>query len=82
MNWNIDDLFEEYRRADFNKQLHFYLQYPDLRPKFFEMDRNNVKREGTDDLPRFARLAKIPAGSLFNLKSVCEEVFRHSLNRT
>jgi hypothetical protein len=71
MNWNANDPLEEYRSADFNKRLHLYLQYPELRSEFVEMDRNDLQREAPQCVPGFNCLPKIRLRSLFNLKAGC-----------
>ena len=37
-----DPIIAEYRKADFNRRLHMYLQFPHLRSKFIIMDQNDL----------------------------------------
>ena len=38
MRRTTGDLLNEYRHANFNKRLHLYLQYRELRPDFMELN--------------------------------------------
>lgn len=40
MSRNTNNLLDEYRYADHTKRLHLYLQYPELRPEFALIERN------------------------------------------
>ena len=48
MKQSISGLLDRYRCADGNTRLHLYLQYPELRTEFFEMDRSDLCREQED----------------------------------
>ena len=37
-----DPIITEYSKADFNRRLHMYLQFPHLRSKFIIMDQNDL----------------------------------------
>ena len=39
MKQSISGLLDRYRCADWNTRLHLYLQYPELRTEFIEIDR-------------------------------------------
>jgi len=39
MNRMTGSLLEDYRQADFTKRLHLFLEYPDLRADFTEIER-------------------------------------------
>jgi len=41
----IESLLEEYEKADWNKRLCMYLQFRDLRPRFFEKERSIISQE-------------------------------------
>ena len=41
----IEDILEEYEKADKNKRLHMYLQFPDLRAIFSEKERGIIYQE-------------------------------------
>jgi hypothetical protein len=45
MECTIGDLLNEYRQADFTKRLHLYLQYPELRTEFADMEREALHAE-------------------------------------
>ena len=44
MKQSISGLIDRYRCADGNTRLHLYLQYPDLRTEFIEVDRSDLCR--------------------------------------
>ena len=41
MTQGHDQIIAEYRDADFNRRLHMYLQFPQLRSEFMIMDQND-----------------------------------------
>ena len=54
MTENYDKIVAEYREADFNHRLSLYLQYPQLRLDFIQIDQNDL----TSDLSTGSRLRK------------------------
>jgi len=58
MQWTTSDLLDDYRHADFFKRLHLYLQYPELRPEFAEMDRNELPPATLGSMPGCKPLPK------------------------
>lgn len=46
---NKNDLLEEYEKADRPRRLHLYLQYPDLRRAFFDIDVNGRRWQAAPD---------------------------------
>jgi len=48
MKQHIYGLLDRYREADWNTRLDLYLQYPDLRGEFLEIDRDGLCREWED----------------------------------
>lgn len=71
MRWTISNPLDEYRRADFPKRLHLYLQYRDLRSEFVEMDRNGLHRETPNSRPRHKCFSVICGGTLSHLPGGC-----------
>lgn len=56
-----EELFEEYRKGDFHRRLHLYLQYRDLRSRFTQIDSNELKEHkelAMIELPRI-----VPSGA-------------------
>jgi len=45
MTRNIEEIYGDYRKADFTDRLHIYLQFPELRNDFLEIEQ---KEMGTD----------------------------------
>ena len=56
-----DPIIAEYRKADFNRRLHMYLQFPHLRSKFIIMDQNglNPNESAGFQLPRNSLAAQL-----------------------
>jgi hypothetical protein len=52
MTENYDKITAEYREADFDHRLSLYLQYPQLRSDFIQIDQNDL----TSDLSTGSRL--------------------------
>ncbi len=48
MKQSISGLMDRYRAADGNTRLHLYLQYPELRAEFIEIDRSDLGRKQED----------------------------------
>lgn len=42
MNSKAERLLEDYRQADFTKRLHLFLEYPELRIEFMQIDQDTV----------------------------------------
>ena len=36
---NLEEIYDQYRKANFTDRLNIYLQFPDLRREFLEIDR-------------------------------------------
>ena len=69
MEWTTSDLLDQYRRADFTKRLHLYLQYPELRADFTEIDRKDLHDEKQGCIIGSEGASEVPVRSLFGLKS-------------
>ena len=56
-----DQIIAEYRDADFNRRLHMYLQFPQLRSRFIIIDRGNLNPESPTGFtsPRFSLAARM-----------------------
>jgi len=52
MKQTTNDLLDDYRDADLTKRLHLYLQFPELRTEFIEMDRNELYLREPRKLPK------------------------------
>jgi hypothetical protein len=50
MTINLEDIYDQYREADFNDRLNIYLQYPELRDDFctIEEQEEQTMSFGTD----------------------------------
>ena len=64
MKQSMSGLMDRYRCADGNTRLHLYLQYPELRTEFFEIDRIDLCRKQVD-LTRSARCCSTVQKSRF-----------------
>lgn len=55
MTSNLEEIYGRYREADFMGRLHIYLQFPELRDDFLEIDRkgdnDHVGSNGTRKKP-------------------------------
>lgn len=49
---SCENIFEVYRNADFMNRLHIYLQYPDLRENFLEIDQADTGKDPFASVPR------------------------------
>jgi hypothetical protein len=38
MTTNLEEIYSRYRKADFTERLNIYLQFPELRDEFFEIE--------------------------------------------
>jgi hypothetical protein len=67
----ISGLMDRYRDADGNTRLHLYLQYPELRTEFFEIDRIDLCRK-PEDRTRSARCCStVQKGRFFGIMAGC-----------
>jgi hypothetical protein len=64
MKQSISGLLDRYRCADGNTRLHLYLQYPDLRTEFIEIDRIDLSRK-QEERTRSARCISTVQRQLF-----------------
>jgi hypothetical protein len=55
MTNHLEEIYDRYRKADFMGRLHIYLQFPELRDDFLEIDRkgdsDHVGSNGTRKVP-------------------------------
>ena len=42
MNTNLNNIYDDYRKADFTDRLHMYLQFRELREDFFEIEQEKT----------------------------------------
>ena len=71
MESTTSERLDEYRRSDLTKRLHLYLQYPELRAEFTEMDRGAL-HPGARDCGRGSECrARITGGDIFRPKPGC-----------
>lgn len=64
MTSHLEDIYNRYRNAEFTRRLDIYLQIPELRNDFLEIDQSEKKTTSignTDTSNLFSRLRK-PAG--------------------
>jgi hypothetical protein len=71
MRHTTNDLMDEYLQADFTKRLHLYLQYPELRTEFTEVERENLQPEGEHSMSGSKRIPNVRADDLLTLKPCC-----------
>ncbi len=71
MNQSISGLLDRYRCADWNTRLHLYLQYPDLRIEFIEIDRNDLCRKQEDRTQNARCIATVQKGHFFGVLAGC-----------
>ncbi len=57
MRTNLDEIFEQYRRSDFMDRLNIYLQFPELRNEFLDIDQKETH-------PDFLDTVKTPSRGL------------------
>ncbi|MBP1739656.1 MAG: hypothetical protein H6Q48_1949 [Deltaproteobacteria bacterium] len=67
MEWTAKDLLDEYSRADFSKRLNLYLQYPEARSEFMEIDRKGLRVESLRVRHQSTDSPMIRVGALFSL---------------
>ena len=71
MKQSISGLLDRYRCADWNTRLHLYLQYPDLRTEFIEIDRSDLCRK-QEERTRSARcISTVQKGNFFGVMAGC-----------
>lgn len=66
MTSHLEDIYNRYRSAEFTQRLDIYLQFPDLRNDFLEIDLKEKKTVNTGNAiasKLFSRL-RMPAGLL------------------
>jgi len=61
MKINLEEIYSRYRKADFTDRLNIYLQFPDLRNAFIEIDQK-------DRRPTFFEDTKSPSKGLNRIK--------------
>jgi hypothetical protein len=71
MNQSISGLFDGYRCADWNTRLHLYLQYPELRTEFIEIDRSDLCRKQEDHMRRDRCISTVRRGNFFGVMAGC-----------
>jgi hypothetical protein len=81
MKQSISGLMDRYRDADGNTRLHLYLQYPELRTEFFEIDRIDLRRK-QEDRRRSARcISTVRRGNFFGVMAGCMRRLRRGPER-
>ena len=58
MTINLEEIYNQYRKGDFTDRLNIYLQFPELRNDFFEIEQNE-KQPFFSKAPNFDRRASI-----------------------
>ena len=71
MKQNISSLLDRYREADWNTRLHLYLQYPDLRDEFIEIDRVDLCREQEDRTRSAGCISTVQKSHFFGVMAGC-----------
>ncbi len=71
MKHSISGLLDRYRDADGNTRLHLYLQYPELRAEFFEIDRSDLCRKQEDSTRSTRCVSAVRRSSFFGLTAGC-----------
>ena len=74
MTSHLEDIYNRYRNAEFTQRLDIYLQFPELRKDFLEIDQKEKKTisiENPDAPARFSRL-RMPAGLFYFGKKAIE----------
>jgi len=75
MKHGISGLLGRYRRGDWNTRLNLYLQYPDLRVEFIEIDRSDLCRNEEGQMRSAGYLSAVPKGSFFGVMAGCMRRF-------
>jgi hypothetical protein len=64
MNGKAESLLEGYRKADFTKRLHLFLEYPELRTEFTQIERgasaSGQRAVKQSDAPKTCRVRRWP----------------------
>ena len=71
MKQSISGLLDRYRYADGNTRLHLYLQYPDLRIEFIEIDRSDLCRKREDHVRSAKCISAVPKSHFFGVMAGC-----------
>ena len=71
MKQSMSGLMDRYRCADGNTRLHLYLQYPELRTEFFEIDRSDLCRKQEDHMRSVKCISAVPKSHFFGVMSGC-----------
>ena len=71
MKQNISGLLDRYRCADWNTRLHLYLQYPDLRAEFIEIDRIDLCRKQEDRTRNARCISTVQKSHFFGVMAGC-----------
>ena len=67
----ISSLLDRYQCADGNTRLHLYLQYPELRTEFFEIDRSDLCRKQEDRTRNAGCISTVQKSYLFGVMAGC-----------
>jgi len=64
MTSHLEDIYNRYRNAEFTQRLDIYLQFPELRNDFLEIDQKERKKIniGNGDASVFFSRLRMPAG--------------------
>jgi hypothetical protein len=71
MKQSISGLLDKYRYADCNTRLHLYLQYPDLRTEFIEIDRSDLCRKQEDRMRSAKCISTVQKSNFFGVMAGC-----------
>ena len=71
MKQSSSDLLDRYRDADGNTRLHLYLQYPDLRTEFIEVDRSDLSQNQEDRIRSMRCISMVPKSHFFGAMAGC-----------
>ena len=75
MKQRISGLHDRYRCADGNTRLHLYLQYPDLRTEFIEIDRIDLGRKEADRTDSARCISMVQKSRFFGVMAGCMRRF-------
>ena len=83
MKQSISGLLDNYRCADWNTRLHLYLQYPDLRTEFIEIDRSDFCRRQENRTRSVRCISTVQKSHFFGVMAGCmRRLFRGPERRT
>lgn len=71
MKQGISSLIDRYRFADGNARLHLFLQYPDLRTEFIEIDRSDLCRMQEDPMRSAGCIRTVSKSHFFGTMAGC-----------